>query len=96
MRTGMQILLAAALLGASATAALAQGPYDDHSYWAKVERGQESAWGRPFMPYAPAFGYGPGYSRYYGPPAARERAAVARDVAEGVIDGDAARAVYGR
>ena len=23
------------------------------------------------MPYAPAFGYGPGYSRYYGPPAAR-------------------------
>jgi len=71
MRTGMQILVAAAVLGASTTAALAQGPYDDPSYWAKVERGQESAWARPFMPYAPALGYGPGYSRYYGPPAAR-------------------------
>src|SRR6202035_4328122 len=54
MRTGMQILVAAAVLGASTTAALAQGPYDDPSYWAKVERGQESAWGRPVMTYAPA------------------------------------------
>ena len=45
MRTGMQILVAAAVLGASTTAALAQGPYDDPSYWAKVERGQESALG---------------------------------------------------
>ena len=70
MRTGMQILVAAALLGASTAAALAQGPYDDSSYWAKVERRQESAWGRPFMPYG--YGpYGPPAARYYAPPPMR-------------------------
>jgi hypothetical protein len=69
MRTGMQVLVAAALLGASATAALAQGPYDDSSYWAKVERWQDRAWHAPVTPYPPVFPYAPGYSRYYGPPA---------------------------
>jgi hypothetical protein len=71
MRAGMQILVAAALLGASATAALAQGPYDDPSYWAKVERWQDRAWGQQFMAYPPAFPYAPGYTRNYGPPTAR-------------------------
>jgi N-methylhydantoinase B len=31
----------------------------------------------------------------YGPPAARDRAAIARDLAQGVIDGETARTVYG-
>jgi len=71
MRTGVRILLAATLLGASATTALAQGPYDDSSYWAKVERWQDRAWHQPFVPYPPAFPYAPGYTRSYGPPAAQ-------------------------
>jgi len=71
MRTGMRVLIAAALLEASAGAALAQGPYDDSSYWAKVERWQDRGWIRPVVPYAPTFPYGPAYTRYYGPPAAQ-------------------------
>ncbi len=71
MRTGVRILIAAALLGASAGAALAEGPYEDRSYWAKVERWQDCAWKQQYSPYPPAFAYGPSYTCNYGPPAAQ-------------------------
>ncbi len=71
MRTSVRIVAAAALLGASTTAALAEGPYEDRSYWAKVERWQDCAWKQQYAPYPPAFSYGPAYTCNYGPPAAR-------------------------
>jgi hypothetical protein len=71
MRMGMRILISAILLGASAGAALAEGPYEDRSYWAKVERWQDCAWKQQYSPYPPAFAYGPTYTCNYGPPAAQ-------------------------
>jgi hypothetical protein len=72
MRRSVRILIsAAALLGTSATAALAEGPYDDRSYWGKVERWQDCAWKQQYSPYPPAFSYGPTFTCNYGPPAAQ-------------------------
>ena len=72
MRRSVRILIsAAALLGTSATAALAEGPYDDRSYWGKVERWQDCAWKQQYSPYPPAFSYGPAFTCNYGPPAAQ-------------------------
>jgi hypothetical protein len=71
MRTSVRIVVAAVLLAASAGAALAEGPYDDRSYWAKVERWQDCAWKGQYSPYPPAFSYGPAYTCNYGPPAAQ-------------------------
>jgi hypothetical protein len=71
MRTSVRIVAAAVLLGASTTAALAEGPYEDRSYWAKVERWQDCAWKQQYAPYPPAFSYGPAYTCNYGPPAAQ-------------------------
>jgi len=72
MRIVMPVSLAAALLAVSATAGLAEGPYDNSSsYWAKVERWQDCAWKRQESPYPPAFAYGPAQTCNYGPPAAR-------------------------
>ena len=74
MRTGMRILAAAALLTTGAAAARAEGPYDNSSsYWTKVERWQDCAWKRQYMPY-PAFAYGPAQTCNYGPPAAQNYA----------------------
>ena len=70
MRASAKVLVAAALLAASAGAALAEGPYEDRSYWAKVERWQDCAWKHQYAPYA-AFSYGPAYTCNYGPPAAQ-------------------------
>jgi hypothetical protein len=71
MRTGTRILVAAALLTASATAGLAQGPYDGSSYWDRVERQQDCAWKAQGSPYPPAFAYDPSQPCNYGPPAAQ-------------------------
>jgi hypothetical protein len=71
MRRSVRILISAALLGASASAALAEGPYDDRSYWGKVERWQDCAWKQQYSPYPPAFSYGPTFTCNYGPPAAQ-------------------------
>src|SRR5207248_2784946 len=63
MRIGMRVLIAAAVLGASAAAALAEGPYDNSpSYWTRVERWQDCAWKAQGSPYPPAFSYGPTHS----------------------------------
>ena len=75
MRSGVRIFVAAALLGTSATAASAQGPYDGSSYWDRVERQQECAWKAQGSAYPPAFAYGPGESCNYGPPASQYYAA---------------------
>lgn len=74
MRIAVPFSLAAALLAVSATAGLAEGPYDSSSYWAKVERWQECAWKRQESPYPPAFAYGPSQTCNYGPPAAQNYA----------------------
>jgi len=72
MRIGMRVLIAAAVLGASAAAALAEGPYDNSpSYWTRVERWQDCAWKQQYSPYPPAFSYGPAFTCNYGPPAAQ-------------------------
>ena len=72
MRIVMPVSLAAALLAVSATAGLAEGPYDNSSsYWAKVERWQDCAWKSQESPYPPAFAYGPAQTCNYGPPAAQ-------------------------
>jgi hypothetical protein len=71
MRSGVLILVAAVLLGARATMALAEGPYDGSSYWDKVERSQECAWKAQESPYPPAFAYGPSESCAYGAPGAQ-------------------------
>jgi hypothetical protein len=73
MRVSFQVLIAATLLAASAGAALAEGPYEDRSYWAKVERWQDCAWKQQYAPY-PAFSYGPAYTCNYGPPAVQNYA----------------------
>jgi hypothetical protein len=75
MRSGVLILVAAVLLGARATTALAEGPYDGSSYWDKVERAQECAWKAQKAPYPPAFAYGPSESCAYGAPGAQYYAA---------------------
>src|SRR5437660_9273265 len=72
MRIGMRVLIAAAVLGASAAAALAEGPYDNSpSYWTRVERWQDCAWKAQGSPYPPAFSYGPTHSCAYGSPGAQ-------------------------
>ena len=72
MRIGMRVLIAAAVLGASAAAALAEGPYDNSpSYWTRVERWQDCAWKAQGSPYPPAFSYGPPHSCAYGSPGAQ-------------------------
>ena len=71
MRTSVRIVAAAALLGASTTVVLAEGPYEDRSYWAKVERWQDCAWKQQYAPYPPAFSYGPTHSCAYGSPGAQ-------------------------
>ena len=73
MRARFQVLITASLLAASAGAALAEGPYEDRSYWAKVERWQDCAWKQQYNPY-PAFSYGPAHTCNYGPPAVRNYA----------------------
>ncbi|MBV9586668.1 MAG: hypothetical protein JO213_17485, partial [Alphaproteobacteria bacterium] len=64
--------LATVLLGASAAAALAEGPYDNSpSYWTRVERWQDCAWKAQEAPFPPAFSYGPTHSCAYGSPGAQ-------------------------
>src|SRR5215472_13587619 len=72
MRIGARVLMAAALLAASAAAAFAEGPYDNSpSYWTRVERWQDCAWKSAGSPYPPAFSYGPTHSCAYGSPGAQ-------------------------
>ena len=72
MRIALPSSLAAVLLAVSATAGLAEGPYDNSpSYWGKVERWQDCAWKQQYTPY-PAFSYGPAQTCNYGPPAAAQ------------------------
>jgi hypothetical protein len=72
MHIGARVLLAAALLAASAATALAEGPYDNSpSYWTRVERWQDCAWKTSGSPYPPAFSYGPTHSCAYGSPGAQ-------------------------
>ena len=71
MRVGGRVLIAAALFGTTIAVARAEGPYDDRSYWAKVERWQDCALKQQYSPYSPAFAYGPTYTCNYGLPAAQ-------------------------